>query len=91
MGGKSALLLREKAARTKEVLASIGRTALFPYREQMVVTLIYRCPRTGLQVQGVAANHATDCEIYEPVTCTACARVHLVNPKSGKVLESSQK
>jgi hypothetical protein len=58
----------------------------------MVVTFTYRCPQTGLQVQGrVAANHATDGEIYEPVTCTACAGVHLVNPKSGKVLESSQK
>jgi hypothetical protein len=24
------------------------------------------------------------------VTCTACGRVHLVNPKSGKVLESEK-
>ena len=65
---------------------------MFPYLGQMVVTFIYRCPRTGLQVRGrVAVNHATDYEVYEPVTCTACARVHLVNPKSGKVLESSQK
>ena len=55
----------------------------------MAITFIYRCPRTGLQVQGqVATNHATDCEIYEPVTCAACAQVHLVNPKSGKVLET---
>ena len=34
-------------------------------------------------------DYPTDCEIYDPVTCTACGRVHLVNPKSGKVLDSS--
>jgi hypothetical protein len=57
----------------------------------MDVTFTYRCPRTGLQVQGrIVADHATDCEIYEPVTCTACGRVHLVNRKSGKVLEETE-
>ncbi len=30
-------------------------------------------------------------EVYEPVTCTACGRVQLVNPKSGKVLEPAKK
>jgi hypothetical protein len=65
------------------------RAALFPYSGQMDVTFIYRCPRTGLQVQGrIVADHPTDCEIYEPVACTACAQVHLVNVKSGKVLET---
>src|SRR6516165_6586282 len=75
---------------------SIGRNQrgierrCLPYRGQMVLTFTYRCPRTGLQVQGrVAADHPTDCEIYEPVTCTACWRVHLINPKSGKMLDSS--
>jgi len=48
---------------------------------------IYRCPRTGQQVQGWTADDLTEVEIYEPVTCTACGRVHLINPKSGKVLE----
>src|SRR5262252_1538522 len=34
-----------------------------PYRGQMVLTFTYRCPRTGLQVQGpVAADHPTDSE-----------------------------
>jgi hypothetical protein len=32
-----------------------------------------------------------DGEIFEPVTCTACGRIHLVNPKSGKVLETGKK
>jgi hypothetical protein len=51
-----------------------------------MVLFTYRCPRTGLQVQGWA-----DGEIYEPVTCTACGRIHLVNQKSGKVLEAAKK
>jgi hypothetical protein len=52
----------------------------------------YRCPRTGLQVQGwAAADPLTDGEIYEPVTCTACERIHLVNAKSGKVLDAAKK
>jgi len=41
-------------------------------------------------VQGWAADDLTNGEIYEPVTCTACGRVHLVNPKSGKVLETAK-
>jgi hypothetical protein len=46
---------------------------------------------TGQQVQGWAAADLGDGETYEPVTCTACGRIHLVNPKSGKVLESTKK
>ena len=34
---------------------------------------------------------STDGEIYEPMTCTACGLIHLVNLKSGKVLESPEK
>ncbi len=42
----------------------------------------------ALNVQGWIADDVTqrEAETYEPVTCTACARVHLVNPKTGKVL-----
>ena len=56
-----------------------------------MVPFTYRCPRTGQQVQGWAADDLTDGEIYEPVTCIACGRIHLVNSKSGKVLESTKK
>ena len=56
-----------------------------------MIPFTYRCPRTGQQVQGWAADDLTEGETYEPVTCTACGRIHLVNPKSGKVLESAKK
>jgi hypothetical protein len=53
-----------------------------------MATFLYRCPTTGLQVQGWSAADPTegDDDIYETVTCLACAKVHLVNPKTGKVL-----
>ena len=56
-----------------------------------MIAFIYRCPRTGQQVQGWAADHLADGEIYEPVSCIACGRIYLVSPKSGKVLEAAKK
>jgi hypothetical protein len=56
-----------------------------------MIRFTYRCPRTGQHVQGWAADNLTEGETYEPLTCTACGRIHLVNPKSGKVLESAKK
>lgn len=47
-----------------------------------MVPFTYRCPRTGLQVQGWVADDLIDGETYESVTCTACGRAHLVNSKS---------
>jgi hypothetical protein len=53
--------------------------------------ILFHCPNTGLRVQGwivdyPIAQHEQDHEGYEPVTCPACERVHLVNPKTGEVL-----
>jgi hypothetical protein len=52
----------------------------------MMSTFFYRCPNTGFKVKGWVADDPTKDEAFEPVTCTACARVHLVNPKTGKVV-----
>ena len=51
---------------------------------------LYRCPSTGLRVQGWSAEEvpANDANIYETITCIACQRVHLVNPATGNVLTS---
>ena len=53
-----------------------------------MATFLYRCPITGLNVQGWVADDPSerDEHSYEPVSCHACRRVHLVNPKTGKVL-----
>lgn len=53
----------------------------------IMVSLVYRCPRIGLKVQGWVSDDPTNNEVYDPVTCIACGRVHLINPKTGKILE----
>jgi hypothetical protein len=59
-----------------------------------MATFVYRCPATGFHVQGFSIEHgipasAPDDDTYEAVTCTACRRIHLVNPASGHVAGSA--
>jgi hypothetical protein len=50
-------------------------------------TFLYRCPNTGYRVQGLVAEETSDdSESYEAITCIVCQRVHLVNPRTGKVV-----
>jgi hypothetical protein len=57
-----------------------------------MAVFIYRCPSTGLNVQGfVAEAPQQDSDTFEPVNCTLCARVHLVNPLTGKVVGADGK
>lgn len=57
-----------------------------------MATFLYRCPVTGYNVQGFVPGHpADDNTAFEPVTCTVCSRVHLVNPKTGKVVGADGK
>jgi hypothetical protein len=53
-------------------------------------SLVFRCPTTGMNVQGwiVDDPSARKAETYEAVSCLACTRLHLVNPKTGKVMGS---
>jgi hypothetical protein len=50
--------------------------------------IVFRCPSTGMNVQGWFADDGSESggETYETVTCAACSRLHLVNPKTGKIL-----
>ena len=52
----------------------------------VMASFLYRCPNTGQTVQGWSAEEVTDDDAYESVTCLACTRVHLINPKTGKIL-----
>jgi hypothetical protein len=53
-----------------------------------MATFLYRCPNTGMRVQGWVADDPTERpdNSYDAVTCVACTQMHLVNPKTGKVL-----
>jgi hypothetical protein len=45
---------------------------------------IYRCPTTGMNVQGWFADDVSaDEDIYETVTCLACRQAHLINRSTG--------
>ena len=52
----------------------------------MAKGFVFRCPNTGLNVHGFVAEDLADDRHFEPVTCNACTRVHLVNPKTGKLI-----
>jgi hypothetical protein len=51
---------------------------------------LFRCPNTGLHVQGWVADDGSDepGETYETVNCQACRQMHLVNPRTGRVMRS---
>jgi len=53
--------------------------------------LVFRCPATGMKVQATFAAKESEepedrSEICETVSCPACARTHLINVTTGKVL-----
>jgi hypothetical protein len=54
--------------------------------------ILYRCPLTGYPVQAWIAEDVTDADenTYESVTCLACQQVHLINPKTAKVIGGSE-
>jgi len=57
------------------------------YRWISVPAFVYRCPNTARNVQGFVAEELDDdVETYQAIECIACTRVHLVDPKTGKVL-----
>ena len=57
-----------------------------------MAAFLFRCPNTGMNVQGWIADDPAEVgdDIYEPVTCAVCVRVHLVNPKTGRVLGTDE-
>lgn len=73
-----------------ENLRQIKRFKAVSRYPSLMVAVLYRCPNTGQNVQAWIADRAsgTHEETYKSVTCTACGRVHLVNPKSGKTFGS---
>jgi len=55
--------------------------------------LLYRCPRTGMHAQAwfEIDNDQDDAGLsVETVVCIACGQLHLVDPKTGRVIGISQ-
>jgi len=54
--------------------------------------LMFRCPTTGLDLQGFIAEDMTAAKtvsVWFSMKSTACARFHFVHPVTGKVLGSN--
>jgi hypothetical protein len=54
-----------------------------------MANLIFKCPRTGMNVQHWRADEPepTDQDgLYETVACKACSRLHFIHRSSGKLL-----
>jgi hypothetical protein len=50
---------------------------------------VYRCPVTGLHVQGLVPDDDESDgagDTFEGIDCLACGGVHFVNPKTGKLM-----
>jgi len=60
---------------------------------QKMAQLIFRCAQTGLNVQVWLPDEtpAVHTDSYEAVICPACARLHLVNKTTGKMLGDKEK
>ena len=56
-----------------------------------MTAFMFRCPRTGQKIEGHTPDNLIEGEEYVPVACTACGGTHLVNPKTGKLLEPEKK
>lgn len=61
------------------------------FYETAMVAFLFQCPMTGYSVQGLVPDPVADAETYVSITCTACSRTHLVNPKTGKVVGAERK
>lgn len=53
-------------------------------------SFIFRCPSRGLMVQGWTENDAGEGIEYVPYRCPACGGMHLVNPKTGKLVSDER-
>ncbi|MGP8120912.1 MAG: hypothetical protein ACLP8B_10370 [Xanthobacteraceae bacterium] len=55
--------------------------------------IVFKCPRTGLNVQHWLAEDVPDNgkDTYTSVVCPACANLHLVHDSTGKLLGETKK
>ena len=49
---------------------------------------MFACPSTGLKVQSWVTEETLSFDHFEAMECAACQRMHLVNPRTGKVAGS---
>jgi hypothetical protein len=72
----------------RSTLRQVNARGARSHQFRRMAKLIFRCARTGLNVQVWLPDEApaVHADSYEAVTCPACARMHLVNKTTGKML-----
>ena len=79
---KSAILIKIKARRLRVA------------RHERMGNFVFRCPRTGMNVQHRMADEPAPedphCS-YEAVVCAACSRLHFINRSSRKLLGQKER
>jgi hypothetical protein len=57
-----------------------------------MANIIFKCPRTGMNVQHWLADAPADDShsSYETVVCQACSRLHFINRSNGKLLGTEE-
>jgi hypothetical protein len=58
-----------------------------------MANVVFKCPRTGMNVQHWIAEEATPDDphcTYETVVCKACTRLHFINRGTGKLLGETE-
>lgn len=55
----------------------------------MAKPFLFRCPTTGMNVQGLADSDLNAAGTFVAQACMACGRMHLVDPRSGRLAAES--
>lgn len=53
--------------------------------------IIFKCPRTGMNVQHFLADEPTSAGEYKAVVCQACTKLHFIHSSSCKLLGDQEK
>lgn len=56
-----------------------------------MLTFIFRCPTTGLNVQGSIKKTGDDIPSHVGQHCLACGGMHIVSPNDGRLLSDDRK
>jgi hypothetical protein len=52
----------------------------------MTGPFLYKCPNTGLYVQGWSGAESENLQVFEIVACPLCKLSHLINVRTGRVV-----
>jgi hypothetical protein len=55
-----------------------------------MAAFLFTCPNTGMNVHAWATDEVVAFQYFEAVECTACKRVHLVDPRTGRIVGESK-